>query len=215
MKLAGFALRATVGGLFVGHGLQKLTGAFDGPGLEGTEKMVESMGMLPARRNALAVALAETLGGVGIVTGTATPLAAGALIATMLTAIRKVHWKNGLWNSKHGYEFNAVLIAALLALTEAGPGRASLDAAFGRRRWGTGGAMFALALGIGGTVAATELARREGQAGAGVGATGAGAAGPDAAESDVMDSGVADSSAADSGAADSSAADDEMPPETA
>lgn len=160
MKLAGLALRVTVGGLFVGHGLQKLTGSFDGPGLEGTEKMVESMGMLPARRNALAVALAETLGGLGIVTGTATPIAAGGLIATMLTAIRKVHWKNGLWNSNHGYEFNAALIAALLAIVETGPGRASFDAAFGKRQWGTGGAMFALALGIGGSLAATELGRR-------------------------------------------------------
>ena len=35
MALGTLLLRLTVGGLFVGHGLQKLTGAFDGPGLDG------------------------------------------------------------------------------------------------------------------------------------------------------------------------------------
>jgi putative oxidoreductase len=47
----------------------------------------------------------------------------------MITAIRKVHAPNGPWTTNGGYEYNAVLIAAVLALTADGPGRPSVDAA--------------------------------------------------------------------------------------
>ena len=36
----------------------------------------------------------------------------------MLTAIETVHAKNGPWLSKGGYEYNVVLIAAVLTLVE-------------------------------------------------------------------------------------------------
>lgn len=153
-------VRVVVGGLFVGHGLQKLKGSFNGPGLEGTEKMMESLDMEPAKENALAVALAETGAGAAIVAGAATPLAAGGLIASMVTAIRKVHGKNGVWNSNGGFEYNLVLISALVALASDGPGRASIDAAFGKSRWGGAGGLFALVLGVGSSFAVVELGKR-------------------------------------------------------
>ena len=52
------------------------------------------------------------------------------------------------WNTKGGFEYPLVLIAALALLTEAGPGRLSLDARRGHLRAGTGWA--AAALGAGG-----------------------------------------------------------------
>ena len=52
-------LRATVGGLMAGHGAQKLIGAFEGPGLQGTAGMMKSLGFEPADRWALAAALSE------------------------------------------------------------------------------------------------------------------------------------------------------------
>jgi putative oxidoreductase len=153
-------VRLVVGGVFVGHGLQKLKGAFGGPGLEGTEAMVASMEMEPAPLQARAVALTETLGGAAIAVGAATPAAAAGLIASMFTAIRKVHWKNGVWNSQGGFEFNAVLIAVVTALATDGPGRFSVDAAFGKSRWGVPGGLFALGAGIAGSFAAIEFGRR-------------------------------------------------------
>jgi putative oxidoreductase len=152
-------LRVVVGAVFVGHGLQKLKGYWGGPGLEGTEKMMENMEMHPAPVQARAVALAETVGGAALAIGFATPYAAAALIATMVTAARKVHFKNGLWNSKGGYEFNAVLTTAVLAVVADGPGVLSADAIAGRRRSGIGNALFALGAGIAGSFAATEVAR--------------------------------------------------------
>ena len=160
MAFGTLLLRLTVGGLFVGHGLQKLTGAFEGPGLEGATGMMASLDIHPPRQNAIAAASAETFGGAALVLGVATPAAAAALIATMATAVRKVHLQNGVWNSKGGWEFNAVLAAAAAAVASEGPGAISVDALFKRAKWGARGGLFALAAGIAGSYAVTELAKR-------------------------------------------------------
>ena len=136
MGVGNLLLRVVVGGVFVAHGLQKLNGSFGGGGLEGTEKMVTAQRMLPARRNALAVALAETLSGVGIALGAATPVATAMATGAMATAYRKVHRANGFFNAKGGYEFNLTLVAAAAAVTIDGPGPLSLDAVAGKARWG-------------------------------------------------------------------------------
>ena len=144
-------LRLTVGGFFFGHGTQKLFGWFGGHGLEPTGQFFESLGMRPGRRNALAAGVAESAGGAGILAGFATPLAAGALTSVMLTAINRVHLKNGPWVSNGGYEYNVVLIAAVLALAETGPGPLSVDGdRFNGSRWAT----LALLLGALGAVGA-------------------------------------------------------------
>ena len=154
MKLGRLLLRVTVGGLFVGHGTQKLFGWFDGHGLEATSNMFDSLGMRPGRRNAIAAGVAEAGGGAALAAGFATPLAAATLTSVMLTAINRVHLKNGPWSTNGGYEYNAVLIAAVLALAEVGPGELSLDHALGQERSGPGWAVLALALGIAGAVGA-------------------------------------------------------------
>ena len=48
--------------------------------------------------------------------GLATPVAASAITATMLTAINRVHLKNGPWVSNGGFEYNAVRLPRLLPL---------------------------------------------------------------------------------------------------
>ena len=148
MKIGRLLLRTTVGGFFIGHGTQKLFGWFGGNGLEGTAEGFEHLGLRPAKANAVVAGLAEAGGGALMVAGLETPLAAAALTATMLTAIRTVHFKNGPWAADGGYEYNAVLIAAALAIAEVGPGPLSLDAARGRERSGSRWALAALAAGV-------------------------------------------------------------------
>lgn len=160
MALGTLLIRLTVGGLVLGHGLQKLTGAFEGPGLEGATGMMESLGMHPPRQHALAAASAETFGGAALALGVATPAAAAALIATMTTAVRKVHLPNGIWNGTGGWEYNAVLAAAAAAIATDGPGVISVDALFRRSRWGLAGGVFAVGAGIAGSFAATAYAKR-------------------------------------------------------
>jgi putative oxidoreductase len=154
MKFARALLRILVGGLFIGHGTQKLFGWFGGHGLDATGQMFEGLGMRPGRRNAIAAGAAEAGGGAALALGFATPLAASALIATMLTAINRVHLKNGPWVTNGGYEYNIVLIAAVLAIAEVGPGSPSLDSALGTERSGPGWALAALAAGVTGAVGA-------------------------------------------------------------
>src|SRR5271157_4656341 len=127
MKIGRLLLRVVVGGLFVGHGTQKLFGWFGGGGLDATAGAFESLGLRPGKANAIAAGAAEAGGGALLALGLATPLAASALTATMITAIDTVHAKNGPWLNKGGYEYNVVLIAAVLALVDAGPGGLSLD----------------------------------------------------------------------------------------
>jgi putative oxidoreductase len=161
MKIARFATRAIVGGLFIGHGTQKLAGWFGGPGLEGAAAGFDSMGLRPGKRNAIAAGVAETGGGALLALGAATPLAGAALIGTMITAIRTAHWKNGPWAANGGYEYNLVLIAAVALLVETGPGCLSLDRARGSEKKGVGWALAAVAAGIAGSIGATTLAARE------------------------------------------------------
>lgn len=161
MKLGRLLLRAAVGGFFIGHGTQKLFGWFGGYGVEGTGQFFEQIGIRPGRPNAIAAGISETAGGAAIAAGLATPVAAAGLTATMLTAIHRVHLKNGPWNSNGGYEFNVVLIAAVLALAETGPGEPSLDSALGFEFTGPTAALAALAAGALGALGAHIIAESQ------------------------------------------------------
>ena len=149
MKLYRVILRVLIGGLFVGHGTQKLFGWFGGNGLDGTSGFFEQLGLKPGKRNAIAAGAAEAGGGALLATGAALPLAGAALTGTMTTAIRRVHGAKGPWTTDGGWEYNAVLIAATLAIVE--------------DEWGTAWALLAAAAGVTGSFAVTQLGARETQ----------------------------------------------------
>lgn len=161
MKLGLSLLRTIVGTLFMGHGLQKLTGWFGGHGLEGTAQTFHAMGLRPGKVHAAASGAAETLGGAMLGAGFLTPLGASLISGSMITAIRKVHAKNGVWSSNGGYEYNLVLLGVVFAITDVGPGSWSLDAARGRRQRGTGWALAQLALAAAGSQAAIAYGERQ------------------------------------------------------
>jgi putative oxidoreductase len=153
MDLGRTALRFVLGPLFVGHGTQKLFGWFGGHGLEGTGAFFEQLGLRPGKRQAASAGAAEAVGGALLTLGALTPVAAGLITGTMITAIRKVHAPKGPWVTDGGYEYNLTVIAAMLALTEAGPGRPSVDEAVFPRLKGNGWALAQFA----GSAAATML----------------------------------------------------------
>lgn len=162
MKLGRLLLRLILGGLFVGHGTQKLFGWFGGHGLEGTGQFFEdSLNLRPGKHHALAAGLGEAGGGALIALGAATPLAAAMLTATMLTAINRVHLKNGPWISDGGYEYNLLVIGAALALAETGPGAPSIDSARGSEAYGSKWALISLLLGAAGAAGAHAYAESQ------------------------------------------------------
>jgi len=123
-------LRIVLGGVMMGHGAQKLFGWFGGKGLAGAYKMIDTLGYRPVWLWAWMSGLTEFGGGLLTLLGFLNPLGSLGIIAPMLTAIIKSHWKNGLWNSNRGFEFPLVNLAAALALGLTGPGLYSLDALF-------------------------------------------------------------------------------------
>ncbi|MDQ2760261.1 MAG: DoxX family protein [Actinomycetota bacterium] len=161
MKAGRLIARTVIGGLFIGHGLQKWFGMFGGPGLEGATGMMESLGLRPARQNALLASATETVGGGMVLAGALTPVAAAALIGTMVTAIRTVHLQNGLWAANRGYEYNLVLIAGLLALIDGGPGALSIDGALGIHDTGSKLALAALAAGAAGSTVVIAKGKKD------------------------------------------------------
>jgi putative oxidoreductase len=156
MNLGTAALRGIVGPLFIGHGTQKLFGWFDGPGLDATAGGFEQMGLRPGRRHALAGGAAETLAGVLLTLGALTPLAGSLITGAMTTAIRKVHAPNGPWVTKGGWEYNAVLIGAVAALVEHGPGSPSVDDKLFPSLRGPVWAALAVGSGVAGSYLVTE-----------------------------------------------------------
>src|SRR5450631_1370640 len=73
---------------------------------------------------------AEFLGGVAVLVGLLTRLAAVGILIDMAVAIGKVHWKNGLLG-KGGYELPLSLAAIAFALILFGAGPIALDAVRG------------------------------------------------------------------------------------
>jgi len=153
MGLGKLILRATLGGYFVGHGMQKLAGWFGGGGPEGTGQMFEQIGLKPGRENAVAAGAAEAGGGALLALGLFTPAAAGMLAGVMTNAIRHVHKQNGLWVTDGGIEYRAVILAAP---ADSGPGRFSLDEALGIRLRGPVVTAVAMGAGAAGAVYLAE-----------------------------------------------------------
>jgi putative oxidoreductase len=122
-------LRLIVGSVFVAHGAQKLF-VFGIAGLTGA---FEGMGVPLAGVVAPAVALGEFVGGLALLAGLFTRLAALGLALTMLGAIVLVHLPAGFF-LPDGVEFVLTLFGGTAALALAGPGAFSTDAIVARRR---------------------------------------------------------------------------------
>src|SRR6266567_5247520 len=124
-------LRLAVGGLLTGHGSQKLFGWFSGPGLKGTARWLESLGLKPGTPWATAAAGSEFGGGVLTTLGFLHPLGPLGTMGAMIMATGKAHRGKPSWASKGGAEVPVINMAAALALTLTGPGRFSLDHVLG------------------------------------------------------------------------------------
>lgn len=129
LDLGLLLLRVTLGAIFFAHGAQKVLGWYGGYGLKGTSGFFKQAMGIPVPLSYLA-AFTEFVGGIAVILGAFTQIAAMGLAVTMLVAVLKVHGKNGFWmnwssmaNKGEGYEYNLALFAMALLLILAGPGR--------------------------------------------------------------------------------------------
>jgi putative oxidoreductase len=159
MNIGLLVVRAVIGLVLVGHGVQKLFGWFGGHGLANTGKAFGGIGYRPGTFFAFIAGATEAGGGLLLALGLITPLAGAAIVGTMLNAALSAHVKNGFWLADGGYEYTLALGGVAAGLSFTGAGTYSLDHALGWTLSGTAWGLFAVALalvlGIG-----TDLYRR-------------------------------------------------------
>jgi putative oxidoreductase len=123
-------LRVIAGTVFVAHGAQKLF-VFGFAGV--TAAFTRFGAPLPGITGPL-ISFVEFFGGMALILGLLTRLAAVGLAADMLGATLIVHLANGFFNP-NGVELTLTLFAVAAAFAIAGAGRYSLDHAIAARRF--------------------------------------------------------------------------------
>jgi putative oxidoreductase len=125
-------LRFVLGVIFFAHGAQKMLGWFGGYGFTGTMGFFTSVMHIPAVFAFLAIS-AEFFGGLGLIFGFLTRIAALGIFSNMLVAIAMVHRHFGLfmnWTGTQkgeGFEYHLLVLAVTTLLMIRGAGAASVD----------------------------------------------------------------------------------------
>ena len=127
-------VRVVLGVVLFAHGAQKLLGWFGGPGFSATLRTFRDQLRMPVVLACLAIG-AEFFGGLGLIVGLLTRVAALGIIITMTVAIFMVHSKFGFfmnWSGNQrgeGFEYHLVVIALAVVVMVKGAGAFSFDSA--------------------------------------------------------------------------------------
>ena len=125
-------VRIVLGVVFFAHGAQKAFGWFGGAGLQSTVRVFREQLRIPAPLALLSVA-AEFLGGLGLIVGLLSRIAALGIAVVMIVALVAVHGKFGFfmnWYGEkqgHGIEYHILVLALAVAVIIKGGGAFSLD----------------------------------------------------------------------------------------
>src|SRR6266404_4305238 len=129
---ATLILRLVLGVVFFAHGAQKMLGWFGGPGFSGSMGLFTGYLHIPAPLAFLAIA-AEFFGGLGLILGFLTRIAAFGIALNMVVAIAMVHSPFGLfmnWTGTQkgeGFEYHLLALAITAFLMIRGAGAFSVD----------------------------------------------------------------------------------------
>ena len=127
-------VRLVLGVTFFAHGAQKMLGWFGGYGFSGTMGFFTQQMHIPAVFAFLAIC-AEFFGGLGLIVGLLSRIAAFGILCNMLVAIATVHVHNGFfmnWTGQQkgeGFEYHVLALALLLIVLVKGAGALSVDRA--------------------------------------------------------------------------------------
>ena len=127
-------IRFALGLIFIGHGSQKVFGAFGGGGFDKWLNQAipfNFSGFGPIKLWLAVAAFAELFGGVMVLFGFMTRVGAFLLACVMLVAMFFVHWRYGFFihdPGTDGIEYVLALLCCCIALLIEGAGRFSVDA---------------------------------------------------------------------------------------
>jgi putative oxidoreductase len=125
-------VRLVLGVTFFMHGAQKMLGWFGGYGFHATMGFFTQQMGIPAPLAFLAIC-AEFFGGLGLLVGLLSRIAALGIIVNMLVAIVTVHHVNGFfmnWTGQQkgeGFEYHLLAIALAIVVLVKGSGAISID----------------------------------------------------------------------------------------
>ena len=125
-------LRFVLGVIFFAHGAQKMLGWFGGYGFSGTMAFFTDVMHIPVLFAFLAIT-AEFFGGLGLILGFLTRIAALGIFANMVVAIAMVHYRFGFfmnWTGAQkgeGFEYHLLVLAITAFLMIRGAGAVSID----------------------------------------------------------------------------------------
>jgi putative oxidoreductase len=112
-----WGIRASIGAIFIIHSLKKFDPSW--------QEWLMSIGMPPEMQ--LPIALAEFIGGILLIIGALTRVTGSVFAVILLGAIFHIRWENGFFVSQGGWEWDLVMLAAVLSIIVAGPGRISIS----------------------------------------------------------------------------------------
>src|SRR5882724_3807786 len=130
--IATTILRLALGVIFFAHGAQKTLGWFGGYGFTGTMGFFTGAMHIPTVFAFLAIT-AEFIGGLGLIFGVLTRVAAFGIFCNMVVAVALVHGQFGFfmnWTGAQqgeGYEYHLLVLATTAFLMIRGAGAASVD----------------------------------------------------------------------------------------
>jgi putative oxidoreductase len=132
-------LRLVMGLIFFAHGAQKALGWFGGYGFSGTMGFFTQMMHIPAPFAFLAIC-AEFLGGLGLIFGALSRIAAFGIAVNMVVAVLLVHSQFGFfmnWTGQQkgeGFEYHLLALVIAIVLMVRGGGAFSVDQALSSRQ---------------------------------------------------------------------------------
>jgi len=118
-------LRVVAGVTFIVYGYPKLFGPQPGP--KGYARFLQSLGFSPPLFWAYLAGIAEFGGGLCVLLGFLTRLAALVLAIAFVMFMVKVKWTRGFRMSQDAWAWYWALLAMVLSLLVIGPGRLALD----------------------------------------------------------------------------------------
>lgn len=122
-------VRFITGAMLIPHGYQKL---FVPGVMEGTAGFFGQMGLVPTTFWVWVIALLEFVGGIMLVVGFLTRPVAAMVVGFMAVAVFYVHWGNGFFWNKGGYEYPLMWGLLALAIVFRGAGAMSVDEKLGK-----------------------------------------------------------------------------------
>lgn len=131
--------RLVLGIIFFIHGSQLTLGWFGGFGFKGTMQFMTTQLGIPAIFAAVAI-LAQFLGGLGLIVGLLSRIAAFGIACVMIVAVFKIHLAVGFFMNWYGaqkgegYEYHLLVLALCLLIMVKGSGALSIDSILSKEK---------------------------------------------------------------------------------